>query len=75
MLSKVKEVESGGVPDEHLLLQLGLIMKSMAILAGGGALCGLVAGYLTAVRTPVCLVTVSVQPVCLATVSVQIEVR
>ena len=52
MLSKVKEVESGGVPDEHLMLQLSFILKSMAILAGGGALCGLVAGFLTTVRTP-----------------------
>eukprot|EP00892_Ulva_mutabilis_P007352 jgi/Ulvmu1/498/UM001_0506.1 len=47
MLSKVKEVEAGVDTDEHLLLQMGYIAKSMAILAGGGALCGLVAGYLT----------------------------
>lgn len=50
MLSKVKEVESGGVPDEHIMLQLSFILKSMAILAGGGALCGLIAGFLTTVR-------------------------
>ena len=52
MLSKVKEVEAGGVPDEHLAQQLGLILKSMSVLAGGGALCGFIAGYLTTVRNP-----------------------
>lgn len=50
MLGKVKAHESGTLDDGHILLQLYEMARKMTVLAGGGALCGIVAGVITAVR-------------------------
>lgn len=51
MLEKVKAYEAGTNDDAHVAAELMHTMKSMAFLAAGGALCGLLAGSVTTVRT------------------------
>jgi hypothetical protein len=51
MLKKVKEHEADTLEDGHIVLQLLEMGRKMIILAGGGALVGLVAGVITTVRS------------------------
>ena len=52
MLEKVKEYEKGTNDDNHVAAELLSTMQSMAFLAAGGALCGMLAGSVTTVRLP-----------------------
>lgn len=51
MLDKVREHEAGTLDDSHILLQLYTMGRKMTVLAGGGAMCGIVAGVITTVRS------------------------
>jgi Na+/H+ antiporter NhaA len=50
LLEQVKEVHRGLGSNDSVSLQLAHMLVSMSILAGGGALCGVVAGITTTVR-------------------------
>lgn len=52
MLEKVKGYERGDSDDQAIVGELARTMRSMALLASGGALCGLLAGSITTVRMP-----------------------
>ena len=50
MIEKVKSHEVG-MDDGHLLLQLYTMARKMTVLAVGGAMCGMIAGVVTTVRS------------------------
>jgi hypothetical protein len=54
MLDKVKKYEAGTNDDDHIAMELLMTMKSMTVLAAGGALCGMLAGTMTTVRISHC---------------------
>ena len=50
MILKVKMHEAG-LDEGHILMQLAMMARKMTILAAGGAVCGMVAGVITTVRS------------------------
>ena len=51
-LRKVRQYEAGTLDDSHFLRQLYSMGHAMVVMSIGGAVCGIVAGWITTVRPP-----------------------